>query len=279
MSIWTSITGSMNIEREPSEMDLNPDGTMKFYESGEFEGLAKRKLPYPDKQFKLGCIHPIYETKKERGKEVIIPGFEIESIITSFPVIKKLVDDELEKWPSGEENKVFYMLREGDFTRSSSSYFSSPQTKKLFREAVMRTYPKWYGYDDTWEEYAKYQPVKLDWEKCIEDTILCINDSIRWCKASTLYSCMINLLSVLIDNNCMISNIIFNITDGMETYLIKDDNYGRFIVTITRDDKISYEYYEEQGVKHDDESEDKRYPYKSKLVKVDKFTEEPVETE
>jgi hypothetical protein len=163
-----------------------------------------------------------------------------------------------------------------NFHRTSANHFNSLHTKKLFQEQVMKEYPLWEGI--SWKEYTKYRPTRLDWENHTKDAVLSIHDSIRWCEASTLYEHVINMLKTLTEKGYWIDTAIFVISDGMERYVI-EDAYGGFNVTITCDDsdEEKHEYYALQRVEHEDETEEKKYPYESRLVKVDKITDDEEE--
>lgn len=277
MSIWTYVSGSLELDKGPYFTKTNKDGFIKIYKKGYHEGFPQKYMPYPEEQFKLIETRPIIrepESEKEKAK----PGFAHTIQISAFPIIKRDIDSLMEILPSGESDKIFYMLQEANFHRSSSSRFDNQQVEDFFKKVVMDKFPLWEGI--TWEEYNKYCPTELDWEQHIENAVLCIHDSIRWCEASEFYEKLMQVFTSLIEKEYGFIDGNFSIYSFGRKYNV-NINSDKITVTITdntdsEEPKTTYEYYQVFQYKDlsDPDDKTKRLPWRFTLKKVENFIDE-----
>lgn len=272
MSNWTYISGSVSLERGPYEVKLNKDGCIKYYESGAYEGWAQLYLPYPEEQFRITETNPWLKKDGEKPKA----GFRHKIEVTSYPIIKRDIEKLMKTLPSGESDEIFYMLKEDNALRGSSSSFNSPQTEKLFKQAVMEKFPLWKNC--SWKEYEKYMPTEMDWEDSKDDAVLCINDAIRWCDANDFYLKLMDVFTSLIEKNYTLERGVFSFTDIFRyEYYIKI-NSGVITTTITDketgDHRCEYFQVFQYRDLSDPDDRNKRYPMRSKLKKVDKVIDD-----
>ena len=262
MSNWTYVSGSIGFELSPYKYKLNKDGSIKYHDKGAYEGTAVQYLPYPDEQVRLSETRPVifYDKKKPRA------GFAHRLEVSSFPIIKRDIEALMPKFSSGESDEVFYMLREADFPRRSSSEFNSVQTEKMFQRIVMEKFPLWSNC--SWKTYNGYYPTELAEEEEVMDAFLCIHDSIRWCEAALFYEELINFLKTLVKKGYELDNGSFHVTDAYKTFdIIINDGVVKVRITSNGSKAISYEYY--QVFHHEDKSTDEvRYPFEYLLEKV-----------
>lgn len=268
MSNWTYVSGSLGLELSPYKVKTDKDGSILYHKNGYYEGYAKRYLPYGEEQFKILETYPCIIKKNKKGNS--IPGFRHKIEVSSFPIIKRDIEELMKNLPSGEHDEITYLLQEDDFHRSSTSDFDSPQTEKIFREAVMKKFPLWR--DCTWNEYIKYRPTELDFERHKEDAVLCIHDSLRWCEATEFYESLIELLRALVEKGYIFDHGSFSFTDVYPIKYYVEIESGLVTVTIknTETNVIQYEYYQLFQFRDlsDLEGDGKRYPLKNILKKV-----------
>ena len=269
MSNWTYVSGSVGIERGPYYTKLTKEGYIKFCESGFFEGFADLYLPYPDEQFKFLESEPIVITGKN-GK--LTAGLKHRIEVSSFPIIKRDIEELMKTMPSGEQDIIFYMLQEANFHRGSSSQFNSRQTEKLFRDTAMKKFPLWANC--SWKEYMRFLPTELDWEDSKDDAILSIHDSIRYCDAEKFYHSLINVFSILVEKDYVFNHGSFTFSDSYidEYYLELESDHINVTITNRETGETRCEYYQvfEYRDLSDPKDYKKRYPSRSTLRKVDK---------
>ena len=266
MSNWTYVSGSLSFEKSPFKVKLNKDGSIKYHESGKYEGWAVKSLPYPDEQVRLGEIGSMHKKVKVDRKEQVLDGFTFGLEISSFPIIKREIKSLISSFSSGEHSQLNYMLQESHLLSSSSSDFDSPQVEKIFKQLVMEQHP---SYAKNWKEYTEYTPVELGWENNYTSAILCIHDSLRWCESTALLEQLINFLTELIELGYSFDYGTFNFRDYYKIIVV--DIHGDYVeITITNivTKEVKKEYY--QAIDEEDRStEEKTFPYKQHLTKVD----------
>jgi len=276
MSVWTYISGSVDLERDPFKYKLEEDGSIKYYPNGykEWGGFAKLYLPYPDEQFKIRHIDAMCRTKKIDRREQTIAGYGVKVELTSYPIIKRLIEKYIFILPSGENKVLNYSLVKDTFIRSSSGSPSSPQVDKIFKTEILN---KIDAYTKNWKEFTKYTPIELWEEDHNENSILTLHDSIRYCEASDLYLKLIEFLKILVKEGIILNRGSFYFEDLYKhTYMIII-NGDRIEVTIEDYDwktetksNPRKEYY--QVFQNKDKSDkNKRFPYTYELIKVDSF--------
>ena len=268
MSNWTYVSGSLSFEKSPFKVKCNEDGSIKYHKSGKYEGWAIRSLPYPDEQVRLGEIGSMHRKAKVDGKERVLDGFTFALDISSFPIIKREIKSLISSFPSGEHKQLNYMLQESHLLGSSSSDFDSPQIEKIFKQLVMEQHP---SYTKNWKEYTKYTPVELSWIHTYEKAIICIHDSLRWCASSAFLKKLVEFLTNLIEMDYEFQYGIFKFNDWYYTITVNiDGDYIDVTIVDNTTKETTKEYY--QVIEDKDEStEEKTFPYKKHLTKVDEF--------
>lgn len=265
MSVWTTVSGSIGFDKDPYIISKNEDGSMKFYKTGEFKGMIQQKLPYPEEQFFLNKPDPYYDDEKKT------PGFRFDVEITSFPLIKREINELVQGLPSGEDDIIGCSLAEENYPRCSSSNFSSPQTEKLFRETVLKYFSYWEGI--SWEEQVDACPTVLDFEHQTEGAVLTIHDNIRYCHAKEFHESFMNFLTKLVEKDYLIDHGSFTYSDYQETYYVNISNTHICVTHQTLDENgmpkdADYEYYQIFQFKNHS-TKDKWFPVKYTLRKVD----------
>lgn len=268
MSNWTYVSGSIGIEKTPYSVKLNKDGSIKYYKSGKYKGWAQKFLPYLEEQFKITKTEPMIREDEETGKPRA--GFRHRVEVSSFPIIRRDIEEMLKDFPQGESSNIYYMLKEENFCRSSSSDFNSPETENFFKEKVMEKFPLWENC--SWEDYDKYIPTELDSEDSKEGAVLCIHDSIRWCEAKILYKTFIDFLTKLVEKGYFLDFGHFTFIDMYKIeYNIKIDS-SDIVVTITNKETSETQSEFFQIFCYKDINTEKRiFPIKQTLRKVDKL--------
>lgn len=201
MSNWTHINGCVSIHTSP--LIKTEDGNLK--------------LPYPEKQAKLGtasaCIDPEENTAYLR----------IEFCETSLPIIEEKVKDAISVLPTGEQNRIDYNIYQSDMMDNGcSSDFDTDEEEDLFYELLAKA-----GYDD-----YELNDIKLDWVRVFDSATLTILDDVRYCDGDEMMSAMLDFFKKLIDSDIYLSLGQFNWYDdygmGEYKYVIQLSSEGVF---------------------------------------------------
>ena len=220
MSIWTRICGSVMLEKEPDKFKLGKKGEIIYGK----DGWAKKSLPFPEEQISTTWLAPRIE-KEEAGWHITISR-------TSYPIIKQTIEKLIGDLPSGESETIYYNLKEDSSPRSSSGggRIQDVRLTKKEKDIAKRKILERIGTDiKDWGYYNSLYPIDIWSVDDIEDSILTIHDSVRWCEAKEMYKAVIKFFKELVKAGIM--PIFGNI-------VIQDDSFPgseRYELNITSD--------------------------------------------
>ncbi len=268
MSNWTYVSGSVGIEKIPYTYELNGDGSIKYQNSGK----ACVHFYNIEEQFKLIKTRPALFINN--GEQVA--GFAHTIEISSFPMIKKEIEELMKDFSSGEKDSIFYILKESNFARTSVYNFKDREDENFFHNFLMKNFPLTDSKITSWEEYISLYPTELDSENFKENAVLSIHDSIRDCDAKDFYLQLIIFFTKLTVNDYYLTHGSFMFYDAISPYDYCVDIQGADITVriynrVTK--KSKNEFYQVFQFK-DPSTSIKKYPLKFVLKKVDKLSDE-----
>lgn len=215
MSIWTHISGSIDLEKYPY-----------------VRHNKKRKLFLPFKEEQVSLDVPTVSSYD--GKKA---GLHFNVNVTSYPVIKSVVKKNINLIPSGESEVIEYFLNKTKGHRSSCSNFICSDDKAQFQKLVMNLYREKLWPNAKWSDYQKQLNVKLDFVNHQQNTILTITDDVRDCTALDMLKGLLNFIKALSDNDIDFNN----------GYLYWEDELGaKCSIDFCHDCSIIYVEYEDK---------------------------------
>lgn len=184
MSIWTHISGSVDLEKYPCEYNKKND---KWY------------LPFKKEQVSIEAPIPRMDYDGELGL-----GFEVN--VTSYPIIKNIVEKNIKVIPHGESKVIEHFLNETKGHRSSSSQFVCSDEEKQFQKLIMDLYHEKLWDNAKYSDYERYLNIALDYVNYQENTILTIADDVRGCTSLSMLRGILEFVWILIENKIYFNN-------------------------------------------------------------------------
>lgn len=169
------------------------------------DGYAIHFLPYPKEQITLGKV-------SSPPSKVI----NLEVNIDSYPIIKRKVDEYIYLLDSGEHDIIYYSIL--------------PLKRKGTSDWINNNVDNNYKIDSINEYY---------------DSILCINDTIRWTDCSEIYKQLITFFNNLIKEDIFPRNGVISFNDIYpEKYTLYFKDEGVVVEIYNAEDNTrTYEYY------------------------------------
>ena len=196
MSNWVYVSGSVLLDTGIYKYILDKYYTVVRDEEGRGISL----LPYPEEQISFSVTNENF-------------SYKIAKNISSYPIIKRVVEQYISDIDAGEHDTIYYSLHSNNRVQEVSLNTQS---------------------DDTMCDV-----------NMLCESVLCINDSVRWTDCETIYSQLINFFYNLVHDDIGISNGIITLSDlCAEQYTMRITKQG--IVTEiynTETAQTRYEYY------------------------------------